>query len=38
MLSDYRQTRADTHPAEFLSGFSGYLQVDGYTGYESIPT
>src|SRR5690606_20783382 len=22
---------------EFLSGFSGYLQVDGYAGYEKIP-
>lgn len=37
VLFDYRPTRAGKHPIEFLSGFSGYLQVDGYAGYESIP-
>lgn len=37
VLFDYQQTRAAEHPKTFLSGFSGYLQVDGYVGYESIP-
>jgi len=33
-LYDYQATRAGTHAANFLQGFSGYLQVDGYTGYQ----
>lgn len=37
VLFDYQQTRSGQHPVEFLSGFSGYLQVDGYAGYEKIP-
>lgn len=37
VLFDYRPTRAGKHPAEFLSGFSGYLHVDGYAGYGGIP-
>ena len=32
-----QETRSGQHPAEFLSGFPGYLQVDGYAGYEKIP-
>lgn len=36
-LFNYQQTRAGKHPAEFLSDFSGYLQVDGYAGYERLP-
>ena len=37
VLFDYRPTRAGKHPTEFLSGFSGYLHVDGYAGYGGIP-
>ncbi|NLN19484.1 MAG: transposase [Firmicutes bacterium] len=37
VLFDYQQTRSGKHPAEFLSGFSGYLQVDGYAGYGRVP-
>lgn len=37
VLFDYEETRSGQHPVEFLSGFSGYLQVDGYAGYEKIP-
>ncbi|SFS45247.1 IS66 family transposase [Marininema halotolerans] len=36
VLYDYRQTRASKHPRTFLSGFKGYLQVDGYAGYNGI--
>lgn len=37
ILYDYQQTRASKHPKNFLSGFSGYLHVDGYAGYHGIP-
>src|SRR5690606_39704465 len=29
-------TRAAKHPQEFLSGFAGFLHVDGYAAYESL--
>jgi hypothetical protein len=35
-LYDYQATRASTHAANFLQGFSGYLQVDGYAGYHAL--
>ncbi|MCW2279428.1 transposase [Heliophilum fasciatum] len=37
ILYDYQQTRAGTHPRQFLAGFKGYLHVDGYAGYHGIP-
>ncbi len=37
VLFDYQMTRAGSHPREFLSGFEGYLHVDGYSGYEGLP-
>ena len=37
ILYDYQQTRASSHPREFLSGFEGYLHVDGYSGYNRTP-
>jgi len=37
ILYDYRTTRASKHPIAFLNGFGGYLHVDGYGGYDSIP-
>jgi transposase len=35
-LFEYTKTRARAHPKAFLEGFSGFLQVDGYAGYEKI--
>ncbi|MDD2684336.1 MAG: IS66 family transposase [Candidatus Cloacimonetes bacterium] len=35
-IFEYQQTRSGKHPEEFLKGFSGYLQVDGYSGYEGV--
>jgi transposase len=37
VLYEYQQTRAGEHPRNFLKGFKGYLQVDGYAGYHDIP-
>ena len=31
----YRQTRAAYHAKAFLEGYSGYLQTDGYEGYDA---
>lgn len=33
---EYQSTRAGKHPETFLTGFSGYLQVDGYAGYDRL--
>ncbi len=35
-LFEYQQTRARAHPAAFLTGYHGYLHVDGYVGYEGL--
>ena len=37
VVFDYQTTRASKHPIHFLTGFQGYLHVDGYPGYNSIP-
>jgi len=37
VLYDYRTTRANKHPLNFLTGFKGYLHVDGYSGYNNLP-
>ena len=37
VIFDYQTTRASKHPVHFLTGFEGYLHVDGYPGYNSIP-
>jgi len=37
VLFDYQMTRAGAHPKSFLEGFDGYLQVDGYAGYNGLP-
>src|SRR6056297_241355 len=29
-------TRSSKHPKKFLKGFSGYLQTDGYPGYNDV--
>jgi len=35
-LYDYQKSRANRHPSVFLKGFAGYLQTDGYTGYNKV--
>jgi transposase len=37
ILYDYQTTRAGKHPKKFLEGFKGFLHVDGYDGYNSLP-
>ena len=37
VLYDYRTTRAHKHARQFLTGFEGYLHVDGYAGYNGLP-
>jgi hypothetical protein len=37
VLFDYCQTRGGQNAREFLAGFRGYLQVDGYGAYENVP-
>jgi transposase len=34
ILFDYRETRQARWPKEVLFGFKGYLQTDGYNGYD----
>lgn len=36
ILYDYQETRAGENPKNFLKGFKGYLQVDGYAGYHKV--
>lgn len=36
LLYDYQPSRGGEHPRNFLSGFSGYLHVDGYAGYHKV--
>jgi len=35
VLYEYRETRGAYHAKTFLSGYSGYLQTDGYEGYDA---
>ncbi|EHF0279549.1 IS66 family transposase [Salmonella enterica] len=35
VLYDYQDSRSGRCAAEFLAGYCGYLQVDGYAGYHS---
>jgi transposase len=36
VLFEYSETRAGKNPLKFLSGFSGFLNVDGYQGYYAL--
>lgn len=36
VLYEYRPTRGGEHPRNFLTGFHGYLHVDGYSGYHKV--
>ena len=35
VLYEYRETRSAKNAIELLEGFSGYLQTDGYEGYDA---
>lgn len=37
VLYDYQTTRAGAHPKAFLEGFEGYLNADGFSGYDVLP-
>lgn len=36
VLYEYQPGRKGEYPRDFLSGFQGYLQVDGYAGYHKV--
>ena len=36
ILFDYQPTRAGEHPKRFLQDFRGYMNVDGYGGYDRL--
>ena len=36
VLYEYRKGRGQEYPKAFLKGFRGYLQTDGYAGYNSF--
>lgn len=36
ILFRYTKTRSGEHAASFLAGFEGYLEADGYSGYNSV--
>lgn len=38
VLFDYHPTRSQNVPLHLLDGYKGYLQTDGYAGYNSIGT
>lgn len=37
VLFEYQPTRSGEHARRFLKGFHGYLQTDGYSGYDKVP-
>ena len=36
IIFDYQSTRSSSCPKNFLDNFTGYLQTDGYSGYNSV--
>ena len=38
IVYDYTKDRTRDGPSTFLTGFSGYLQADAYTGYDHLYT
>lgn len=36
LLYRFSEDRSGAHPAAFLEGWSGYLQVDAYSGYDAL--
>jgi len=37
VIFDYRETRGQEHPKEFLKDFKGFLHCDGYQSYHNLP-
>lgn len=37
ILYGYSPTRSGSHAKEFLESYSGYLETDGYQGYNNLP-
>ena len=37
VLYEYQPTRSGEHARRFLEGFRGFLQTDGYNGYDKVP-
>jgi transposase len=37
IIYDYKETRSQKHPQEFLGSFEGYLHTDGYQAYHNLP-
>lgn len=37
IIYDYQPDRKGQRPREFLNGFQGWLQTDGYAGYSKMP-
>ena len=35
-MYEYQPSRAKRHPKEFLKGFNGFLQTDGYSAYNAV--
>lgn len=36
ILYEYQKTRSGSNPKNFLKGFEGFLQTDGYAGYNAV--
>lgn len=36
VIFEYKPDRRNENPKKFLEGFKGYLQTDGYAGYDSV--
>ena len=36
VLYEYQPGRGNRYPIDFLCGFHGYLQTDGYSGYDAV--
>lgn len=36
VLYDYQKTRSGDHPIQFLEGFTGALECDGFSGYKKM--
>ncbi|MHB1127507.1 MAG: IS66 family transposase [Bacillota bacterium] len=37
VLFEYQPTRSGEHARRFLKGFNGFLQTDGFSGYNKVP-
>jgi transposase len=37
VLFEYQPTRSGQHAKRYLEGFKGFLQTDGYSGYNAVP-